>query len=147
MEIFNLGTIEFDEAYAFQRKILEETCAGLRAVSAIFCRHLPVFTLGRQASFNNIQASINELLEKKIKLRAIGRGGDVTYHGPGQLTVYPVVDLRFFRKDIHWYLRQLEELVLHTLTELGVQACRKKDLTGVWVKEKKICSIGIGIKN
>mmetsp|Transcript_19495 Transcript_19495/g.45726 ORF Transcript_19495/g.45726 Transcript_19495/m.45726 type:complete len:323 (-) Transcript_19495:196-1164(-) len=105
--------------------------------SVIFLEHDPVYTLGTGSDPSFI-------LDESIEIVRIERGGEVTYHGPGQLTVYPILDLRGYKQDIHWYMRALEEVILLALQKSGVDnATREEDLTGVWVSDKKIAALGI----
>ena len=146
-EVYDLGLIDFEAARKKQQEVFEEV-KNRRSFSAlIFCRHYPVITLGRRTDKRNILASNRELDEAKVRVLRVERGGDVTYHGPGQLTVYPIFNLIFFKKDIHWFLRQLESAVINSLLGLGVSAGRLPGLTGVWVNKKKIASIGIAVRN
>jgi lipoyl(octanoyl) transferase len=114
-----------------------------------FCEHPHVYTLGRSGSKDNLLASPELLKEKKASYYEINRGGDITYHGPGQIVGYPILDLDNFFTDIHKYLRYLEEAVILTLREYGVKAGRIKGLTGVWVdyenmnRARKICALGV----
>ena len=106
--------------------------------SVIFLEHDPVYTLGTGSDPSFIRD------ESNIDIVRIERGGEVTYHGPGQLTVYPILDLRGYKQDIHWYMRALEEVILLALRNSGVSgATREEDLTGVWVSDKKIAALGI----
>ena len=145
-EVVDLGLIEYSRALSFQKKTLQDTLAGERSATLITCRHFPVITLGRTASLHNIVAPTEALQARNIKVIETERGGDVTYHGPGQLTIYPIINLNYFKKDIHWYLRTLEEIIIALLSDFGLQADRPNNLTGVWLNDKKICSIGISIK-
>lgn len=146
-EIFDLGLVNFEEAYLAQKKIFENVKAGKLDSALIFCRHYPVITLGRSSDRKNILAREEELQRKGIKILQIDRGGDVTYHGPGQLILYPILDLKFFKKDLHFALRNLETMVIDALGDLGVTANRLPGATGVWLGSKKIASIGIAVKN
>jgi lipoate-protein ligase B len=103
--------------------------------------------LGRQAKKLNIKASGDELKKRGIPLYETERGGDVTYHGPGQLVVYPILNLDYFKRDIHLFLRRLEELAIQVLSDFGISGQRRPELTGVWVGDEKIVSIGIAIRN
>ncbi len=144
---FDLGLIDFKSAWDFQKEIFARVKNNEFNAALIFCRHYPVITLGRGADIRNILVSEKELAAKGINLYEIERGGDVTYHGPGQLVIYPIFNLNFFVKDIHFFLRKLEEIAILTLSEFGIQAQRRFGLTGVWVENKKIASIGIAIRN
>lgn len=116
----------------------------------LFCEHPHVFTLGKSGSINNLLLSEEELKEKSAQFYKINRGGDITYHGPGQVVVYPILDLENFFTDIHKYLRLLEEAVILTMAEFGLDAGRIEGLTGVWLDHKagapnprKICAMGV----
>lgn len=146
-KVFDLGLIEFEKASLFQKQIFEEVKKGAFASALIACRHYPVITLGRLAKRENILASDEMLSDRGIKIFKTDRGGDVTYHGPGQLVVYPILNLNLTKKDLHFALRNMEDVVIDTLAEFGVYADRKVNATGVWLGEKKIASIGIAVKN
>jgi len=146
-KLFDLGLEDFQKARDFQEKTFQKVKNNKISGALIFCEHNPVITLGRSAKKENILTSPKELTRLKIKTHQIERGGDVTYHGPGQLCVYPIVNLRNYKKDINLYLRNLEKVIINTLSEFKIKSTRRKGLTGAWVKTKKIASIGIGIKN
>jgi lipoyl(octanoyl) transferase len=113
----------------------------------IMLQHKPVYTLGTASDSNYIKLDPQDLLSQGIDLVRIERGGEVTYHGPGQLTVYPILDLRGYNKDIHWYMRALEEAILLALEKAGVHgALREDDVTGVWVQNKKVAALGVKVK-
>lgn len=145
--VFDLGLVDFKEAWQFQKKVFEDVKSGLFKSALILCQHYPVVTLGRQALKENIRACEYELKNMGIDVYKIERGGDVTYHGPGQVVAYPVFNLNWFKKDIHLFLRQLEEVIIDFLSDFGIRGLRYKGLTGVWVDGKKIASIGIAIRN
>lgn len=115
----------------------------------LFCEHPPVYTLGKSGSMDNVLLSDKEREKKQIEFFKINRGGDITHHGPGQLVMYPILDLEEFFTDIHKYLRLLEEAVIRTLAEYGISAGRYEGYTGVWLdaddetKARKICAMGI----
>ena len=113
----------------------------------IICRHNPTITMGRQSREENIFADKRALGDLKIKVYEIERGGDVTYHGPGQLCIYPIVNLGRYKKGIRWFLRTLEAMIRQALIEFGIEAQARAGLTGVWVEQKKIASIGIAVRN
>lgn len=113
----------------------------------IMLQHKPVYTLGTASDSNYIKLDTKDLSSQGIDLVRIERGGEVTYHGPGQLTVYPILDLRGYNKDIHWYMRALEEAILLALEKAGVHgALREDDVTGVWVQNKKVAALGVKVK-
>lgn len=132
--------------WQMQKDISRRVADKLSPATLILCRHYPVITLGRQAAAMSLKRSPEEITRRGIALVCVERGGDATYHGPGQLTVYPVIDLRQLKKDIHWFLRSLEDVVIGALSDFCLQAHRIKGLTGAWVKEGKIASIGIAVR-
>lgn len=148
-EIFDLGLVDFKKAWDFQKQIFLKVKNRDLSSALILCQHNPVITLGRSGKRNNILISEAELKNKGkgIEVYDIERGGDVTYHGPGQLTAYPIFDLRYFNRDIHKFLRYLENAVISLLSDLNINAIKYPGLTGVWVGKQKIASIGIAIKN
>ena len=146
-KVFDLGLIDFQKAWQIQKEVFTGVKIGLLNSAIILCQHHPVITLGRLAKRDNILLSQRELSVKGIRSYEIERGGDVTYHGPGQLTAYPIFNLNYFKKDIHLFLRQLEKVVIDFLSDFGINGLRHNGLTGVWVGKQKIASIGIAIKN
>ncbi|MFH1578235.1 MAG: lipoyl(octanoyl) transferase LipB [Candidatus Omnitrophota bacterium] len=147
LEIFDLGLVDFKSAWDFQKNIFLRVKQGKIPSALILCRHLPVITLGRKANQENILAAHQELEALNIQTYEIERGGDVTYHGPGQLCAYPILNLSYFKKDINWLLRSLEAMLVGVLSEFGVKAQSLPGLTGVWIAQKKIASIAIAIKS
>ena len=142
--VLDLGLIDYPECVLLQRDLSARIFEGESQSALILCQHQTVITLGRGAKRENI------LSPRKISSLGIGiidtnRGGDVTLHLPGQLVIYPVFDLRVFGRDIGSFLRALEEAVMLLLADYGIAAKRKSGRTGVWVKEKKIASIGIAV--
>ena len=145
-KVKDLGLIGFPEAEAIQRNVFEEVRSGSSEGALLLCQHLPVITLGRSANRKDIIASEQELAERGIKIFQTQRGGKVTYHGPGQLIAYPIFNLSYFKKDIHFFLRRLEEAVIELISDFGIRAERVAGSTGVWVRKQKIASIGIAIR-
>ena len=147
LKIVDLGLVDFKDAWVKQKELFQDVLAGNLEKALVICRHQPVITLGRSAKKVNILVSREDLKSKGIAIYEVERGGDVTYHGPGQLTIYPIFNLNHMKKDIHWFLRYLEGLIIRGLNDFGVKGQRRRGLTGVWVKERKIAAIGIAIKN
>lgn len=147
IEIFDLGVCDFRKAWRFQKEIFDQVKSGLLYSALILCRHLPVITAGRNFDVKDILVSKEELLNRKIEVIGIERGGKAAYHGPGQLTVYPIFNLNFFKKDLNWFLRELEQIAVETLNDFGIKAETHNGLTGVWLGNKKIGFIGIAVKN
>lgn len=158
----HLGLIDYQEAWDYQESIFKEVVD--QKISnrnlpldqqlptknyLIFCQHPHVYTLGKSGSEDHILLNSQELEQKQAKYYKINRGGDITYHGPGQIVGYPILDLDNFFTDIHKYLRFLEEAVILTLKEYGIESGRIEGLTGVWIDHetqrnpRKICALGV----
>ncbi len=141
------GLIPYKEAWDRQRALVQEALTNLTAWQdrLILCEHPPVITLGRNAHPEHILFPETLLRERGIEIYAIERGGDVTYHGPGQIVGYPILWLERFRCDIGWYMRSLEEVILRTLADWGLSAHRIPGLTGVWLSPppRKIAALGV----
>jgi lipoate-protein ligase B len=139
-----LGRVDYQAALDLQEEILRER--GARGDVVLLLEHEPVYTTGRGGRSENLPPARGAAA---IPVHRVGRGGDATYHGPGQLVGYPLVDLRARGGDVHAFLRSIEEAVLRTLADFGVAGCRVAGRTGVWVDEarpRKIASIGIGVR-
>jgi len=145
--VADLGPRPYAEVLELQRGLCRERMAGERHDDVLLLvEHEPVVTLGRGTRPSSLPVSPAVLTSRGIQVVEVERGGDVTYHGPGQVVGYPVLDLRDHREDLHWYLRQLEGVIIAALAELGVSAERNPGLTGVWTRGRKIASIGIHVK-
>lgn len=145
--VIRAGLVDYPEALDVQKKILQLKGNGKIIEDIVFfLQHPPTITIGKKGSLDELLVNKVKLEEKGIFTCHIGRGGKVTYHGPGQLVGYPLLNLINYGKDLHFYLRNLEEVIIRTLKEFGVEAQRKKGLTGVWVQNKKIASIGVQVK-
>jgi lipoyl(octanoyl) transferase len=146
-----LGVVDYAEALALQKDLVEDRRAGRIGDTLLLLEHPPVITLGvkTRGSREHITASTTDLTASGVVVHETGRGGDVTYHGPGQLVGYPIFDLNPDRRDVHRYVRDLEELLIRAVAPFGVQASRLPGLTGVWVgppgREEKIAAIGVRI--
>lgn len=146
--IMNLGTAEYLDTLNLQKRIVCDVIKGKSPETLITCEHPHVITLSRHTKKENILANESELKNKGIGIFCADRGGDVTYHGPGQIVLYPIFDLRKDKKDLHLYLRKLEQSVINALrNNFGLNAYRKSGLTGVWVGPYKVASIGIGVRH
>jgi lipoate-protein ligase B len=142
-----LGRVAYQEALAFQTELQQEVMARRGDPGyLLLLEHPPVITAGRSARPTDLRASAEELTRLEVDVVAVNRGGRLTYHGPGQLVGYPVLDLTAYRADVHWYMRQLEEVLIRVLGGLGVEAGRQPGQTGVWVGDRKIASIGVAIR-
>lgn len=145
--IVDLGLTDYETAYRSQMELVAKRKLGEVDDSVIITEHRPVFTLGRMGRKHNLLASDAALSEKGIKVLSVDRGGDITFHGPGQLVLYPIIDLKARGRDLHRYLRDLESVIISFLNTYGIIAEQLKDKTGVWVGNRKIASIGIGTSN
>jgi len=143
----SLPKTSYKEVWDLQRSIFNRLLLGEECDTLILCEHPPVYTLGRVTEAANILFSDEELKKIGAEKFEIERGGDVTFHGPGQLVGYPLLNLSHFKEDLGWYLRALEETIIQTLDDYGVTGFRISGRTGVWVgesgNEEKICAIGI----
>lgn len=146
LDIYELGSVSFKEASRFQEIILEKRINNEINDSLILLEHPPTITTGRRGNSNNLIVDKSILHKKAITFEIISRGGDITFHGPGQIVGYPIFNLNNRGKDIHKYLRSLEKILILTLKEFKVDAETIDKLTGVWVKKFKIASIGIGVR-
>jgi lipoyl(octanoyl) transferase len=151
IDVRRLGRIDYQSGLDLQAALVEDRRAGRIGDTLLLLEHPPVITLGvktRHGS-NHIIASEEELAREGVTVHETGRGGDVTYHGPGQLLGYPVFDLKPDRCDVHRYVRDLEEALIHAVREFGIEGTRVKGLSGVWVgpegKDRKIAAIGVRI--
>src|ERR1700742_5183512 len=131
--IVDLGLIGFEEAFALQRRIVAARKADAIGDVLLLCEHPHVITLGRSGKRENLLASDRVLAQKGVEFHATNRGGDITYHGPGQIVGYPVIQLAAIRRDVVWYVRMLEEVVIRTCADFGGVARREEGKTGAWV--------------
>ena len=139
-----LGTVSYAVALELQRDLARRRIAGeIDEDLLLLLEHPPVVTLGRTAKEAHIISSPERLRARGIEVHEVERGGDVTFHGPGQLVGYPIFDLKRHRQDLHWYLRQVEEALIVALEEVGIEAERNSGYTGVWTRGRKIASIGV----
>jgi len=145
IRVIDLGFVDYMVGDAAQREALREVKDGSAGSALILAEFIPVYTIGRTGSTGNLFVSKDFLEKKGIKVYNINRGGDITVHSPGQLVVYPVIDLGRLRKDIAWYLRSLEQVVINVLSEYSIEGARRPGLTGVWVQDKKVSFIGIAV--
>ncbi len=145
--LLDLPVTPYAEVWKLQHEVFDRLLAGEDADTLILCEHPPVYTLGRVTDTANILFSDAELARIGAEKFEIERGGDVTYHGPGQLVGYPLLNLSHYKEDLGWYLRSLEETIIRVLARYGVEAFRVGGRTGVWVRghsgDEKICAIGI----
>ncbi len=150
----DLGLIGYAEAYALQKRIVAARKADAIGDVLLLCEHTPVITQGRNGKREHLLVSENVLRQRNVEFHETSRGGDVTYHGPGQLVGYPILQLGAIRKDVVWYVRMLEEVMIRTSAEFGIKAVREPGKTGIWVPaareglntEDSECSRGSGTR-
>lgn len=138
MEVRDLGLIAYSEAWKLQQELVAKRKTGTAPDTLLLLEHPHVITLGRSAQHENILA-----VPPDVEIQETNRGGDVTYHGPGQLVGYPIFDLHGLRKDVAWYMRTVEECLIGALGTFGIHAGRIEGLTGVWVGNDKIAAMGV----
>ena len=141
IDIQDLGKLLYKKTWNYQKDLLKKRSNNEINDTLILVEHEPVFTLGKNADENHILQNCPD----NIKTYHIERGGDVTYHGPGQLVGYPILDLRNYKKSISWYMRSLEQVIIDTLFDYNITANRKKGLTGVWCNNEKIAALGVRV--
>jgi len=146
VNLLDLGSKDYQEVWFLQNELVRKRIAREIEDTLILVEHFPVVTLGRQGKKEEILVSSEYLSQKGITVFCVDRGGKITFHGPGQLVVYPILNLTFAQKDIHWYIRSLEKVIIKLLIRLKIKGECKRGYTGVWVGEEKIASIGIGVK-
>ena len=145
LNILNLGFNEYSKTLGLQRKLMKLRQKGSIEDLLILVEHNHVYTLGRSGKESNLLLDKESLRKKGIEFWEIERGGDITYHGPGQIVGYPIFDLTNIKKDVHHFLRNIEEVLIRVLKEYGIDGKRIKGKTGVWVRGEKIASIGVKI--
>ena len=146
LNVFELGITPYKTALLYQKTLLEKRINGDIGDCLILLEHPPTITLGRGGRSENLLINEKALARLGISLEETKRGGDITFHGPGQIVGYPIFDLNGHGRDIHKYLRDLEEVLISALSNFGIEGRRIEKLTGVWVKRSKIASIGIGVR-
>jgi lipoyl(octanoyl) transferase len=145
VEIIKSGLTEYSKTWELQKNLLREVTQKRNKHYIILTEHKPVITMGRGGDLKNLLYKPEFLHSKGIQFLEIDRGGDITFHGPGQIVGYPILNLEKFKKDIHWYMRTLEEVIIKTLNHFSIPAERIKGHTGVWINNEKICAIGLKV--
>jgi lipoyl(octanoyl) transferase len=143
--VTDLGRMPYGAAFDLQRKLVERRKRGEIADQLLFVEHPHVVTMGRNAHENNILASPEMLERAGIELHPTDRGGDVTYHGPGQIVGYPILDLREWKRDVVAYVRGIEQVIIDALASFGISGFRDPQATGVWTDQGKVAAIGVHI--
>jgi lipoyl(octanoyl) transferase len=147
--ITDLGLMSYADAYALQQRLVAARKTNAIDDVLLLCEHPHVITLGRNANRSNLLASEHVLRQKNVELHASNRGGDITYHGQGQIVGYPIINLDKIKRDVGWYVRTLEEAMIRASADLGITAYRVSGKTGIWVEssptEEKLAAIGVHI--
>jgi len=144
-QLRELGRMDYGRALELQQRLVAERKQGLIPDQLLLLEHPHVITLGRNGRLENLLANDQVLGRAGISFYPTDRGGDITYHGPGQLVGYPILDLREWKRDVGAYVRAIEQVIIDTLADYGIAAGRIPKLTGVWVEERKIAAIGVHI--
>jgi|TARA_B100001079_G_scaffold235656_1_gene217651 lipoate-protein ligase B len=139
--ILDLGKSHYNDAWELQKRLQSQRISGQIDDQLLLVEHFPVYTLGKNTPKEHLLTKESD----NISIIQTDRGGDITFHGPGQLVGYPILDLNQYKRSISWYMRELEQLIIDVLKEYDINAGRKKGLTGVWVKGKKIAALGVRI--
>ena len=139
LDVVCLGRRKYDEVWEKQKELVDQRRFEAVPDTLILVEHDPVYTLGKNSNEDHLFQS----RDKNVPVYQIERGGDVTFHGPGQLVGYPILDLHHHRLSVSWYMRTLEEILIQTLEQFGIESQRREGLTGVWVREEKIAALGV----
>jgi lipoyl(octanoyl) transferase len=149
----DVGFLAYEPAFELQRRLVAARKAGVVPDVLLLCEHPHVITLGRNGRFDHLLASQHLLRQMNVEFLTTDRGGDITYHGPGQIVGYPILNLAAIRRDVAWYVRQLEEMMIRATADFGIEACRKAGMTGVWIERpaegvehgnaEKLAAIGV----
>ena len=145
LNFMNLGEIDYQEAWDLQKLLFEKRLSGEITDTLLLLEHPHTYTLGKTADKKNLIGDDQYLKERGIKVYDIDRGGDITYHGPGQIVGYIIFDLKNWKQDTHLFLRALEDVIIKTCSDFNLATSRNEKNTGVWIEEKKICAIGIKV--
>jgi len=142
---YNIGLTRYAEAWDLQRKLFDLRHERRTGDLLLYTEHRHVYTIGKGGDENHLLATESELAEGGVDVFQIDRGGDITYHGPGQIVGYPIIDLQDYRTDLHWYLRCLEEVIIRAIRGYGLEGKREEGMTGVWVGGEKVAAIGVKV--
>ena len=144
--VYQLGLIDYRKAYYLQRDLHRQRFDGEITDTLLLLEHPPTITIGKSGKLENVLASQAQLAKQGVSLFFVDRGGDVTYHGPGQLVAYPIIDLRKRGRDAHKYLHDLEEVIVRTLNDFSIKSGRDSNHAGVWVRGEEIAAIGLSVR-
>jgi len=145
LHVRELGRLPYSQAWDLLKSLADQRKQGLIEDQLLLLEHPHVLTVGRNGHLENLLVSRDRMRDLGIELHEINRGGDITYHGPGQIVGYPIVDLREWKRDVVAYVRALEEVIIRTLRRYGIEGIRDPGATGVWVNGAKICALGVHI--
>lgn len=145
LEVLRLGLKPYDEVWQLQQDLLDKRVRDQIRDTLILVEHEPIVTLGRGSQLEQAP-DLEQDGGPELQVREIERGGEATFHGPGQMVAYPIIKLPTGRRDIHRYLRDLEEVVIRVLAEVEIEGRRREGFTGVWIGERKVCSIGVAVR-
>jgi lipoyl(octanoyl) transferase len=145
LQLMDIGRCRYAEALALQERLVEERRVGTRPDTLVLVEHEPVYTLGRTADEEHILLSKEALTRQGIDVVRIGRGGDVTYHGPGQLVGYPIIDLKALGRGVLWHVNMLEKTIQATLADFGIDSRCEREHRGVWVGDEKVSAVGVRV--
>jgi len=148
LRVCHLGRVDYDRTFALQQQLVERLAQSDadEAGYLLLLEHPPTITIGRSGSDANVLATTEQLAERGVQVVAVNRGGDVTFHGPGQMVAYPIVRLLGEARDVHGYLRVLEQTIIQTLSHFGIEGHRDDINTGVWVGRDKVAAIGVAVR-
>ena len=138
--------VEYSEAYKIQQSLWSQNLDGEAPDTLLMLSHFPTFTIGKSGNIDNLLVTREELQIQGIPVYFTDRGGDITYHGPGQIVAYPIMDIRKRGKDIHRYIYDLQEVIIQTLADFSIEARRDDEHVGVWVGDEKIAAIGVRVR-
>ena len=144
--VYCLGLIEYNDAYRLQAELVQRRISGEVRDTLLLLEHPAIITIGKSGKLENVLASQKQLADKGVSLVFVDRGGDVTYHGPGQLIVYPIINLKNRGGDLRQYVRDIEEVIIRTLSDFGIKAYRDKSHPGVWINNREVAAIGLRLK-
>lgn len=146
MRAYHLGTVPYRTAWSLQAELAEARHRGEIGDTLLLLEHPPTITLGRGSDARHVLAGERRRRSLGVETIEVDRGGDVTFHGPGQIVGYPIIDLRAHRQDIHWYLRALEQGIMDSVAGFGLLPRRRPPHTGVWIGDRKLAAIGVKVK-
>ncbi len=146
LDIYELGTLGYEKALSYQKTLLAGKITGQSPDSLLILQHPPTITIGRKGDTRHLLVRKDYLEKHGISFIHSSRGGDITFHGPGQIVGYPIMDLKDHGTDIRNHMRKIEEVIIRTLSDFGIRSRRTDNATGVWVERSKIASIGIAVK-